>query len=64
MKKTKVSPSIALRDATANMYSQEEMAERSLGGGTPVKRDANGEKIKKKKLTPAKREALLGKLLS
>lgn len=53
-----VSPTIALRDATRNIYTDAQLAERSLDGGTPVK---DKTKKKKKKMTPQKREALLGK---
>ncbi|KAK3908357.1 BEN domain-containing protein 5 [Frankliniella fusca] len=60
IRKATVSPSIALRDAMANVYSSSEMAERSLEGGTPVKAGPDGVKIKKKKMTPHKREAFLG----
>ncbi|XP_052128441.1 uncharacterized protein LOC127750545 [Frankliniella occidentalis] len=60
IRKATVSPSIALRDAMANVYSSSEMAERSLGGGTPVKAGPDGVKTKKKKMTPHKREAFLG----
>lgn len=62
LKKPNVSPGIALRDAMENQYSKEEMAKRSMDGGTPVKASPSGDKVKKMKMTPAKREAFLGKV--
>ncbi|KAK3919201.1 Xin actin-binding repeat-containing protein 2 [Frankliniella fusca] len=55
--KTNLEPSVAVRDAMSNIYTTAEMAERSLEGGTPLKGDKSA---KKKKMTPAKTEALLG----
>lgn len=60
--KSKVSPSIALRDATANVYSTKQLAQRSLDGGTPIKGNGDKKKLKKKRMTPAKKESLLGNL--
>lgn len=62
IKTAKVSPTIAVRDVMGNIYSTAEMAERSLEGGTPVKGKGDRKKLKKKKLTPAKKEALFGEL--
>lgn len=42
------------------IYSTEQMSERSLEGGTPVKAGSDGQRTKKLKMTPKKREALLG----
>jgi hypothetical protein len=52
-----VAPTIALRDATSHVYKMEDLAKRSLEGGSPVK---GRKENKKDKMTPAKREALLG----
>lgn len=57
---SKVSPSIATRDLMSQIYTTQEMAERSLEGGTPVKGGADRKKMKKNRLTPAKRECLFG----
>lgn len=55
--KTSLEPSISLRETLSQIYTTSEMAERSLEGGTPLKGDKSQ---KKKKVTPAKREAVLG----
>ena len=59
-----MSPSIAVRDAMSKLYTITELAERSLEGATPVKAGSDGQRLKKKKMTPQKREALLGMLLT
>lgn len=59
LKRPSVAPTIALRDAMEKIYNKEQMAARSLDGGSPVKSSPAG-KIKKKKMTPKKREAVLG----
>ncbi|XP_034250187.1 uncharacterized protein LOC117650714 [Thrips palmi] len=60
IRKANVSPSIAVRDVMSKIYTPTEMAERSLEGATPVKPYSSGQKIKKKKMTPQKTEAVLG----
>lgn len=60
LKKGTVPPSIALRDLMDHKYSKEEMAQRSLDGGLPVRASPSGERKAKQKMTPAKREAFLG----
>lgn len=58
----KVSPSIATRDLMSHMYSVEELAERSLDGGIPVKGGPERLNLRKTPLSPPKRECLLGKV--
>jgi len=61
LKKSSCSPNIAIRDAMDKIYTREDMAKRSLEGGLPVRASPNGDKKIKKKMTPSKREAILGK---
>lgn len=58
-----MSPNIAVRDIMSSLYSTKEMAMRSLEGATPVRPNADGLRLKKKKMTPQKTEAVLGMLV-
>lgn len=44
----------------SKIYSPQQMAERSLGGGTPVKGGPDRKSMKKQKMTPGKTECMLG----